>query len=48
MFFLFFFLTAAGKNVTEDQLEEMLESDDPQIFTQDVSQNLPIVCVTFF
>ena len=28
---------AAGKNLSEDQVEAMIESDDPQIFTQDVS-----------
>ena len=27
----------AGKNLSEDQVEAMIESDDPQIFTQDVS-----------
>lgn len=27
---------AAGRSVTEEKLEAMLESDDPQIFTQDV------------
>ena len=27
---------AAGRRVTEDELENMLESDDTNIFTQDV------------
>lgn len=27
---------AAGKRVTEDEVEDMLESDNPAIFTQDV------------
>lgn len=27
----------AGKVVSEDQVEAMIESNDPQIFTQDVS-----------
>lgn len=27
----------AGKTVSDDQVESMLESDDPRIFTQDVS-----------
>ena len=31
------FSHVAGRSVTEEKLDEMLESDDPQIFTQDVS-----------
>lgn len=30
---------SAGKKVTEDEVEEMLETDNLQIFTQDVSYN---------
>ena len=29
-------ITVAGRSVTEEKLESMLESDDPQVFTQDV------------
>ena len=32
-----FFPHAAGRNVTEDELDDMLESDNPQIFTENVS-----------
>ena len=31
-----FLIPTAGRRVTEDQLENMLESDDTNIFTQDV------------
>lgn len=33
---VFYFMTA-GKKVTEDEVENMIESDNPAIFTQDVS-----------
>ena len=29
-------LPPAGKRVTEDEVEEMLESDNPAVFTKDV------------
>ena len=32
----FWFIIAAGKKVTEDEVENMIESDNPAIFTQDV------------
>lgn len=33
---LHYFIFAAGKRVTEDEVENMIESDNPAIFTQDV------------
>lgn len=35
--FLCFFWDAAGKNTTDEELEEMLESGNPSIFTSGVS-----------
>ena len=34
---LSFLFPTAGKKVTEDEVEEMLESDNPAVFTKDVS-----------
>lgn len=34
---LLWLLYVAGKRVTEDEVENMIESDNPAIFTQDVS-----------
>ena len=33
----------AGKKVTEDEVEEMLESDNPVVFTKDVSNQGDLV-----
>ena len=33
---IFLVYIAAGKKVTEDEVENMIESDNPAIFTQDV------------
>ena len=35
---------AAGKRVTEDEVEEMLESDNPAVFTKDVSNREDSEC----
>lgn len=37
MFFCFFFCYKAGKKTTDEELEEMLESGNPAIFTSGVS-----------
>ena len=36
-------LFTAGKRVTDDEVEEMLENDNLNVFTQDVSWNIIIV-----
>ena len=35
---IIFCVYVAGKKVTDDEVEQMLESDNPAIFTQDVCQ----------
>ena len=35
---LYICIYVAGKEVSEDQMDEMLESDNTQIFTQDVRE----------
>lgn len=37
----------AGKTTTDEELEEMLESGNPSIFTSDVSISAPVMCLLF-
>ena len=41
-------ICAAGRSVTEEKLDLMLESDDPQVFTHDVCVTTTVAKVVNF